>query len=238
MPYSFRISAIPLLATLAVCALGLSLGQWQTRRAAEKEEIAVAMQKRAQLPALEIDRRGDLAADLAFRRVTLTGEFVRSWPLYLDNRPMHGVAGFYVLMPFKIHGSDQHVLVQRGWQPRNPANRTQMPLLKTPDGQIRLEGLARSGVERVMQLGQPVRMTPGAILQNLDLSVASGQTGLKMLDFVLQQTSETSDGLQRAWPLPSAGADKHRAYAFQWYGLALMAVIFFGVTGFRRGKNR
>lgn len=238
MPYSFRISWIPLLATLAISALGFSLGQWQAGRAAEKEQIAAAMQKRGQLPALEIGGQNALPEDLTFRRVTLTGEFVAAWPLYLDNRPMHGVAGFYVLMPFKIHGSDQHVLVLRGWQPRNPANRTQMVSLPTPSGEIRLEGLARSGLDHVMQLGQPVPMKPGAILQNIDLAATSGQTGLKTLDFVLQQTSASADGLLRDWPLPSAGADKHRAYAFQWYGLSLMAVIFFGVTGFRRGKNR
>lgn len=238
MPSSFRFRLIPLLATLVISALGLCLGQWQTGRAKEKEEIALAMQKRGQLPALEISGQSALPADLAFRRITLSGEFVRAWPLYLDNRPLHGVAGFYVLMPFKISGSDQHVLVLRGWQPRNPAKRTQMARLETPSGPIRLEGLARSGLERVMQLGQPVPMTPGAILQNIDLADASRQTGLKTFDFVLQQTSDSSDGLLRDWPLPSAGADKHRAYAFQWYGLALMAVIFFGVTGIRRGKNR
>jgi surfeit locus 1 family protein len=29
----------------------------------------------------------------------------------------------------------------------------------------------------------------------------------------------------------------HRGYAFQWYALALMALLFFIVTGFRNGTR-
>ena len=41
----------------------------------------------------------------------------------------------------------------------------------------------------------------------------------------------------RDWPLPSAGVDKHRGYAFQWYALAATAFLFFLVTGFRRASR-
>jgi len=41
----------------------------------------------------------------------------------------------------------------------------------------------------------------------------------------------------RDWPPPSLGVEKHRAYAFQWYALALMALLFFLVTGSRRGTS-
>ncbi len=238
MPYSFRFRLIPLLLTIALCITGVSLGQWQTRRALEKEQIASRMLQRGQMAALT---SGQLAApddELAFHRIRLQGHFVAGFPLYLDNRPLHGVAGFYVLMPFKIQDSDQHLLVARGWQPRNPLIRAQMPVLKTPAGSIVLEGIARTNVDRVMQLGGTEKIIPNAILQNLKVADVSRQTGLKLLPFVMEQTSASPDGLQRDWPMPSAGSEKHRAYAFQWYALSLMAVIFFVVTGFSRGKNR
>lgn len=237
MPNSFRFRLIPLLSTLIVCALGLVLGEWQTRRAAEKEAIAHTMQQRGQMPALtsaDLQRAPD---EIAFRRMKMSGQFVREWPLYLDNRPIHGVAGFYVMMPFKPQGSEQHVMVARGWQPRNPSVRTRMPELKTPEGIVTLDGVIRVGMSRVMQLGTKEPLKPGAILQNLDVADASKETGLEMADFILDQTSDAVDGLLRDWPLPSAGADKHKAYAFQWYALSLMAFIFFVVTGFRRGKS-
>lgn len=238
MPFPFRFRLIPLFATIAVSALGFGLGQWQSRRAVEKEEIALAMQQRSTMPELQPAELLSAAAESAFRRVSLHGHFVHEWPLYLDNRPLHGVAGFYVMMPFNIEGSDQHVLVLRGWQPRNPVNRLLMPELKTPEGTIVIDGVVRLGVDRVMQLGQAPALTRGAIVQNMVPADAAKQTHLKMFNFIVEQTSASSDGLLRDWPVPSVGADKHRAYAFQWYALSLMAVIFFVATGFRRGKNR
>ena len=238
MPIPFRLRLIPLISTLVLCVLGISLGQWQTHRAVEKEEVGKALLQRAQQPPLFASDLHAAIENIAFRRVSLRGEFVREWPIYLDNRPMRGIAGFYVLMPFKIQGSDQYVLVVRGWQPRNPVNRTQMPTLKTPEGVIQLEGVIRTSVEKVMQLGANETYKSGVILQNLDITAGARQMGLKMYDFVLDQTSNTPDDMLRDWAMPSVGSDKNRAYAFQWYALSLMAVIFFIVTGFRRGKSK
>ncbi|MFZ6749154.1 SURF1 family protein [Undibacterium sp. Ren11W] len=224
--------------TVALCALGITLGQWQTGRALEKEKIASATFARASLAPVQTHELIGASTELVFRRASLSGEFVVGWPLYLDNRPLHGVAGFYVMMPFKIAGSDRYILVARGWQPRNPNNRTLMPSLNTPVGTINLDGVLRGSIDKVMQLGQATPLVPGAIVQNITAQDVAQQTGLKMFGLVLEQTSVSVDGLLREWPLPSAGADKHRAYAFQWYALSLMAVIFFVVTGFRRGKNR
>lgn len=238
MPNTFRLRLVPLISTLVLCILGVSLGQWQTRRAVEKEDAANALSQRVQEVPLIAADLNQVVANIVFRRVKITGEFVQEWPLYLDNRPMRGIAGFYVLMPFRVQGSDQHVLVVRGWQPRNPVSRTQMPLLKTPLGTIQLEGVIRPGMEKVMQLGVSEAYKPGAILQNLDFRDGARQMGLKMFDFVLNQTTDTADGLLRDWTSPLVGSDKNRAYAFQWYALSLMAVIFFVVTGFRRGKSK
>lgn len=238
MPNVFRLRLIPLISTLVLCIFGIILGQWQTRRALEKEEAGNVLLQRAKKPPLTAVELNAEVENIAFRRVNLIGEFVPEWPLYLDNRPMHGVAGFYVLMPFKIQGSERQLLVVRGWQPRNPVNRTQMPLLKTPKGTIQLEGIIRSGMEKVMQLGTNEAYKPGVILQNLDIRDGARQMNFRMYDFVLDQTTDTADGLQRDWTLPSVGSEKNRAYAFQWYALSLMAVIFFVVTGFRRGKRK
>ncbi|GGC88620.1 SURF1 family protein [Undibacterium terreum] len=239
MPLKFRIRLIPLLVTIALVILGVSLAQWQTRRAHEKEQIDEQMHQRALLPPLVLGSQAVIAKDVAFRHVRLNGQFVSSLPLYLDNRALHGAAGFYVMMPFKIQGSDMHVLVARGWQPRNAQDRSKMPALATPEGMVQIEGIARENIDRVMQLGQASAIAPGAILQNISAADLARQAHLNMQDIIVEQTSEVQDGLQRDWPLPSAGADKHRAYAFQWYALSLMAIIFFvvtGFTGYRRGK--
>jgi cytochrome oxidase assembly protein ShyY1 len=232
------IRILPLLATAIVCAIGISLGNWQTRRAEEKDAIATLIQAQLQQAPKVLVQAADFDQLKAFQKVKLRGQFVRDWPLYLDNRPLYGVAGFYVLMPFKIEGSDRYVLVARGWLQRNPVERTKIPPLLTDNGLIEIEGVVRDQLDRTMQLGKSETLKPGSIVQQLPLDELSKLTGFSIFDKVLEQTSNASDSLVRDWPKPSAGADKHRAYAFQWYGLALMAAIFFVVTGIRRGKNR
>jgi cytochrome oxidase assembly protein ShyY1 len=38
----------------------------------------------------------------------------------------------------------------------------------------------------------------------------------------------------RAWERPDAGVNTHRAYALQWYALALLTAIVYVVLGYRR----
>lgn len=218
-------------------AVGIAAGQWQTRRAAAKEAIAVQLAQRAAEPLLALDARRLPADDAAYRKLSVRGEFVPNWPVYLDNRPYRGMAGLYVLMPFRIAGSQMHVLIARGWVPRNPANRTQLPAIQTPAGMVAVQGMARRNPGRLLQLGKQDALRPGAILQNLEISGFAQASGLQMQPFLLEQTSALPDGLVRDWPQPSSGIDKHRGYAFQWFALAAMAFVFFVATGFRRGTK-
>ncbi|MFA9274024.1 MAG: SURF1 family protein [Candidatus Aquirickettsiella gammari] len=229
---------LPFVATVLLCILGVLLGNWQTRRALEKEAIAQVIQEQMRQPAISIPTADGFLHLHAFQKAKLRGRFVRDWPIYLDNRPLYGVAGFYVLMPFKLHGSEQSVLVARGWLQRNVADRTKIPLLLTEDSIVEIEGVVRDQLDRSMQLGRAESLKAGTIVQSLSLDDLRRQSGLQIADKIIEQTSDSGDGLIRDWPQPSAGADKHRAYAFQWYGLALMAAIFFVVTGIRRGKSR
>ncbi|WP_076593249.1 SURF1 family protein [Herminiimonas arsenitoxidans] len=237
MRFTFRFRLIPFVAAAIAVAIGLSLGQWQTRRAAEKIAIEQKLQIRQAAPALQLGDITPHSDEIEYRRVLVKGEFLRDWPIYLDNRPHNGVAGFYLLMPFKIATSNLYVLVARGWVPRNAADRTKMPPLVTPEGMIEIEGTARHDIGHVMQLGAVDAPRPHAIVQNLDIASFAEASQLKMAPILLEQLSDTKDGLVRDWPVPSSGVEKHRGYAFQWYGLAAMAFIFFVVTGIRRGTK-
>lgn len=237
MRITFRFRFIPFIATVLAVALGLSLGQWQTRRALEKSAIETKLQDRQAAPALVLNNVLPNPAEIEYRRVRVKGEFLREWPIYLDNRSHNGIAGFYLLMPFKMAGSKLHVLVARGWIPRNPAERTKLPPIITPEGTIEIAGTARQSIGRAMQLGELNEPRPHAIVQNLEVADFAASSRLEMQPIVIEQLSDTHDGLVRDWPKPSTGVDKHRGYAFQWYALAAMAFIFFVVTGIRRGTK-
>lgn len=233
----FRFRAIPLVATLILVALGVALGQWQTRRALQKEAVAVRYLERGSAGPITLGSKLLAADEVEYRRIVVRGEFAAQWPVFLDNRPLNGNAGFYLLMPFRIAGSDRYVLVARGWTARNGAERTRVHNIVTPSGMITIEGMGRRNPGRLLGLGQASALQPHAILQNLTIAEFAAASKLSMQPFMLEQATDTHDGLVRDWPQASSGAATNRGYAFQWYALALMALLFFIVTGFRNGKK-
>ncbi len=238
MRLPIRLRWIPLIATALVVATGISLGNWQTRRAEEKLAIEQAIVERSKLAPIAAASLKPGQQPEEFRRVNAEGEFLADWPLYLENRPHGAQSGFYLLMPLRIADSGDIVLVARGWFPRDPADRTRIPDVAVPKGRQHIEGGVRSHATRVMQLGEASAVKPGALLQNIDPAAFAAASGLHVHAFIIEQRNDTHDGLVRDWPAPSAGVDKHRGYAFQWYALAAVAFLFYLITGIRSARKR
>jgi len=237
MRLSFRFRWVPFLAAALVVAIGVALGNWQLRRAEQKLAIQQQMLARAEFVPINANVLAPMETTEEFRRVVAEGEFIAPWAVYLDNRPYQGRAGFYLLMPFKLVGSEQSVLVMRGWFPRDAINREHIPTIPVPQGVIQLEGRVRASTGKLMQLGEAATLRPGAIAQNIDVSEFARASKLSLHTFIIEQTNDTADNLVRDWPLPSVGIDTHKGYAFQWYLLALVAALFFLLTGFKRASN-
>jgi surfeit locus 1 family protein len=240
MRLRFRFRTIPFIATLVLVLVGIALGNWQTRRAAEKTVLQARLEQGMAAAPRVLDGGAVDPAHLEFHRVVVTGEFVPNWPVFLDNRPQNGRTGFILLMPFKIAGSNKAVLVARGWLPRNTAEHDRLPPFTTPAGQVRIEGRAVRQLARVMQLGTPAPLQPKALVQNLEPAELARASGLDLLPVVVEQTGPDAAGagMQRNWPAPSLDIDRHKGYAVQWYALAAMAFLFFVITGFRRGRSK
>ena len=209
---------------LAAMALTASLGRWQLSRAAEKEALQAAVAERQRLPALDGASLAqalsdDQARELLHRAITLRGQWLADRTVFLDNRPMARQTGFYVLTPLRLTGSDRVVLVQRGWAPRHQVDRSLLPPVQTPTGEVQVSGRIAAHPPRVYRLGQE---QGGAIRQNLDLDAWRAETGLPLAPVLVVQTGAASDGLQRDWPEAASGVEKHYGYAFQWFGLCTL----------------
>jgi len=228
-----------------------ALGQWQLSRAAQKEALFAQLQSQAAMPTLTgADLLQPDLQPLIGRRVQLSGRWLAEHTVFLDNRPMQGRTGFYVLTPLQISGSELVVMVQRGWVPRNFGQRSQLPDISTPEGVVTLEGRLVGPPSRLYDLGGA---ETGLIRQNLDLKSfgVELQSQIKlqpqpllyappnrlMTQVSVQQTAEMKvldlghkfqeDGLQRNWPVINSGVDKHYGYAFQWFALSLLMVGLF-----------
>lgn len=221
-----RFWAITLATALGVCA-GLALGAWQLSRAAQKNALHAAISSRKASPAL--DGRELLAlrneAEVAWRPVRVQGRWVPEHTVFLDNRQMQGKAGFDVLTPLRIEGSDMAVVVQRGWAPRNFLERERLPAVDTPTGVVEVRGLIAPPPPKLYAFAGP---ESGAIRQNLDLAEFRARTGLPLATGLsVQQTGTASDGLLREWTEPGSGVEKNYGYAFQWFALSILIAILY-----------
>ncbi len=99
---AFRPGFAPGIAAAAFIALAISLGNWQTRRAQEKLELGRRLDEGAKGPALSVPSLRLDASALERRRVSARGRFVTRATLFLDNKVLHGAAGYHVLTPLKL----------------------------------------------------------------------------------------------------------------------------------------
>lgn len=212
-----------LLATLVGAALTARLGVWQLDRAQQKVALQAAVDAQEARPPLSnaaLDGAGSL-----HRRVQLRGTWVAERSVWLDNRPMDGRAGFYVVTPLRLAGRADAVLVQRGWVPRDPADRARLPPLVTPPGEVEVTGRLAASPSRLYELGAG---SGGPIRQNLDPAAFAAESGLALLPLTVVQTSGADEGgLLRHWPAPDLGLQKHYGYAFQWFALCALILILY-----------
>lgn len=237
MRFTFRFRWVPFIAALIVAMTGVALGEWQRGRAITKEHIAEAMQRRDGMPPLQLpgSAQSQPIHEIEFRHVLARGEFMPNYLLYLDNRPHNGRAGLVLVAPLRLADGNV-VLTMRGWFERDVQDRSRVPRAVMEQGEVQVSGTIRRDTGHLLQLGQAAALKPGAIVQNLQPGDFARATGLRVLPFIIEERASKppqADGLVRDWPPPSSGADRNRGYAFQWYGLAITAVIFFLVTGFR-----
>lgn len=213
-------------ATVVTMAITASLGFWQLDRARQKIALQEQINQRADLPAWQTDDLL-LATDPLeglHRPVQLRGQWVNGATVFLDNRQMAARNGFFLITPLQLAGSQRAVLVQRGWVPRDFTDRSRVPTIDTPAGEVQVEGRLAPPPGKLYQLGEAGK---GAIRQNIDLGGFAEETGLKLLAVSVQQTGVSPEGLLREWPRAAVGVDKHHGYAFQWFGLCALAGLLY-----------
>jgi surfeit locus 1 family protein len=209
------------LAALLVAALTFSLGQWQLRRAAQKQALMLAIEAQSNESIL---KAADLATfknlqEAVHRRATLKGVWRAEHTVFLDNRQMNGKTGLVAVTPLVLDGSGLVILVQRGWVQRNFADRAKLPDIQTPVGPVTIPGRIAPPPSKLYEFKG---LDAAPIRQNIDITGFSRETGLPLMAVSMVQTGPANEGLLRDWAAPNVGIDKHYGYAFQWFALCVL----------------
>ena len=225
-------------AAAVALAVTVSLGNWQQRRAEEKQALQERFDNRGRGATLQLPSRLVELKDVEYARVAVRGEFLPQHTILLDNRLRNGVAGYEVLTPVRIEGDGLCVLVNRGWIAAGP-RRDVLPKFPTPAGPQSLDGIAlvpggryfEFGADRAAGRKPATAVEP--VWQNLNFERYAQTTRLALQPFLIRQTSASDDGLARTWERADRGVDIHRGYAFQWYSLAALVLVLYVVLNLR-----
>ncbi|HVJ29796.1 MAG TPA: SURF1 family protein, partial [Gammaproteobacteria bacterium] len=221
---------------LSLAALFASLGSWQLGRA-ETSRATLAQFASGVDDDLLASLPRALDDELRFRRVEIDGGYVAQPQFLLDNMLHEGAAGYHVLTALRVAGTNERVLVNRGWVPAG--DRAVLPDVgvdaraRTVSG--RLERLPRPGLrlgEQVLDRGDAV-----VVLEYPTAKELAQRLGAPVFDYELLLDATADDGYVRDWKAPGMAPERHLAYAGQWWALslgALAAAIVIAVRVVRR----
>ena len=233
------------LAALVVVTLTARLGFWQLDRAAQKLAIGAQLATQSQkAPVTEVDlARSAAEPDVdswVGRPAVLRGQWVVGSTVWLENRQMGGRPGFFATSVLRLAASDAGVLVQQGWVARDPSDRTRVPQLTLPPGEVIVHGRMAPPPSRLYDFGGEDR---GLLRQNLDLASRGTELGLPLLGLSVMQSAlagpDPQDPLLRDWPVPTVDVHKHHGYAFQWFALSALTAglyVWFQIIRPRRRR--
>ena len=225
---------VPSIAVLVTVAM-IKLGFWQLDRAefkSQKQQIINTRVNQAirHLPAEIID-----VDEWQYYQVKVRGEYLNDIGFVVDNVVNKSVAGVNVVTPLKIAGSDTLILVNRGWLAWGN-DRTFLPSFDTPAGELSVSGLLVRAPQDPYYLKDPddsgqykqlwsqldlkrFKKLNDADVQPLILVLDKDQVG--SFEYIQQPQGDT-------W------IARHKAYAFQWFGLAIAAIIIIIVLGYKQ----
>lgn len=230
-----------LMVALAV-ALLVSLGQWQVRRLAWKQDLIAAVESRPKLPPISVAsaeewRSIDPEAQ-SYRRARLSGRFlddhtVRVFTALSRPRGHFGGPGVWILTPLRLDDGSV-VYVNRGFVPQVRAGER----FDAPRALIALEGLIRP-----MEPGNsftPEANAEAHIAYRRDPELFAVMTGLSgpIAPFFVDLPAEATppSGLPQAGETRMRFPNSHLQYAVTWYGLAAALLAVYGLVLWKRPR--
>ena len=214
-------------------ALLLSLGAWQGRRAEEKRGIQAMLDARSTEAPVVLTGAVPEAGPLLYRRVRARGAWIAGRQIFIDNRIHQGRAGFEVVAPLRLAGTQEAVLVDRGWVERDSAIYPAHPFVALPAGEVEVAGVAVRPPARVLELS--AETVSGDTWQNLSIERYAAQSRLALLQVVVL-ADPPGDKLAAAQERPDAGVAKHVEYQLTWYALAATTLVLWVALNMSRAR--
>ncbi|RTE86479.1 MULTISPECIES: SURF1 family protein [Gammaproteobacteria] len=234
----FKLNPFALVLTLLAIVLMIKLGFWQISRGEEKQ--AIIDRNSAANAQGEVTLSADNAHTFSARQdqwVAFSGS-IQQAPIFLVENQIHNSqVGYHVIAPVKLTDSSLTIPVNFGWIAALET-RSEMPQFQLSDtaqfvGRVYIpeapfllsEQSAPANAEQQYVRIQYPELTV------LERHIKERHDSVNVSDFMVRllPQEESSEATQwvREWPVVVMPPHKHYAYAVQWFGLALAALIIF-----------
>jgi cytochrome oxidase assembly protein ShyY1 len=229
-----------LLLAIGIAAFA-KLGMWQLDRARQKEELLAAFSAAATQPAQEFAAVRDAADAQRYPHVRVAGHFLAGRS-YLRDEQMHdGHLGVHAIAVFAVTGEDRLLLVDRGWIAWNHAPNTLPSLPLVDAGETTLSGIYAPFPGSGLRVGGDALRAQSVwpkLTLRLDAAEIAADLGKPVLPRMLLLDADASSGFVREWTPNVMPPLRHRAYAFQWFTFAVVALVVFVVVHWRKPDKK
>ena len=208
-----------LIFTLLVFSGLVKLGLWQSDRALQKEQRISTIAQLSQTQALSISQVLTEKNEINDLPIMLQGQFDDEILFLLDNQTNKGKLGYRAYQVF--HSEGKAVLINLGWV-QGSINRQELPDIQVISGQYKLSGHVRKIEKGIMLMEQKFESNVWPLrVQQIELDKFSTLISHQLLPFVVYLDKTESVGYEKNWQPIVMPPEKHRAYAFQWFSLAI-----------------
>ncbi|MDR2220839.1 MAG: SURF1 family protein [Methylobacillus sp.] len=235
MKYHFQPRLLPALTALLCAALFVRLGLWQQHKAEAKQTLQAQLDSHMkEAPVALPDTIADAEA-WRYRNVRVRGSYETHYQILLDNQVDDERAGYHVVTPLHIEGTERRILVDRGWIPA-PVLHSDIPVIETPGEPLEITGNLWLPSDKIYTLESP---TPAAgwqkVWQNMDMKRYRQAVPFELHPLVIRLAPDSdAGGFTRNWPRPAERMEMNWGYAYQWYGFAVAAIAIWLFLSFRK----
>ncbi len=224
-----------LIFTLLVFSGLVKLGFWQNDRALQKEQRIETIAQLSQTQALSLEKVLSETNEINDLPITMNGEFDNEILFLLDNQTNKGQLGYRV---YQVFISGEHdVLVNLGWI-LGSISRQEMPNVQTITGKYQLSGHVRKIEKGIMLMEQVLVKKEWPLrVQQIEIDKFSTLISRQLLPFVVYLDKTESVGYEKNWQPIVMPPEKHRAYAFQWFSLALAWILLMIFASIKFSRN-
>jgi surfeit locus 1 family protein len=231
------------LATLLMLGVCIKLGMWQYNKADARRTLQTQLNARLTEPAVTLPAKIAALESWRYKRVKFAGNYDTRYQILLDNQVQNTVAGYHVLTPMQVDGSNTYVLINRGWVARAAANVGEMPeppAIDTPQGKQQIEGDITLPANKFFTMDSPPTASTQwqSVWQNLDMARYEKSVPFTVQPFVVRLDAKSkAGGFVRNWPPPGERVTMHLGYAYQWFGFALTLLVIYIVLNIKKVEH-